>query len=57
MAIQLPIAEFSAGQSELWVLSKNRDKNQVRSTLHLHYVVWDISTSLPRDRETAVGSM
>ena len=57
MAIQLPIAEFSAGQSQLWVLSKNRDKNQVRSTLHLHYVGWDISISLPRDREAAAGSV
>lgn len=64
MATQLPINEFSPEQSELWervlslwALSKGRDKNQIRSTLHPHYVGWDMSAQLPHDREAAVGSV
>lgn len=61
---QLPINNFSPEQSELWervlglwALSKGRDKNQIRSTLHPDYVGWDMSTPLPHDREAAVGSV
>ena len=64
MMTQLPINEFSPEQSELWervlglwALSKGSDKNQIRSTLHPHYVGWDMSAPLPHDREAAVSSV
>ncbi|WP_345973954.1 nuclear transport factor 2 family protein [Sulfurimonas sp. HSL3-7] len=64
MQIQLPIRDFSPEQSQLWKkvqslweMSRGRDKDQVRATLHPEYVGWDISTQLPHDREAAVGSV
>jgi hypothetical protein len=64
MTIQLPIVDFSREQHELWKrvvylweLSKGRDENQIRATLHPEYVGWDISTALPHDRNAAVLSV
>lgn len=64
MTIQLPIVDFSPKQHELWrrvtdlwALSKRRDEVQIRSTLHPRYVGWDMSDSLPHDRDAAVRSV
>jgi len=64
MQIQLPIRDFSLEQSQLWEkvqllweMSRGRDKDQIRATLHPEYVGWDMSTQLPHDREAAVGSV
>ena len=64
MPTHVPINEFSPEQTELWgrvlalwALSKNRNKNEIRSTLHPHYVGWDMSSPLPHDREAAVNSV
>ena len=58
------IDEFSPEQSELWervlalwALSKNRNKKQIRSTLHPRYMGWDMSSPRPHDREAAVNSV
>ena len=62
--MQSPISDFSPEQNQLWEkvqslweMSKGRDKDQIRATLHPEYVGWDMSTQLPHDRETAVGSV
>lgn len=64
MTIQLPIVDFSPEQRELWdrvtdlwTLSKGRDKTQIRSTLHPQYVGWDMNAPLPHDRDAAVRSI
>lgn len=64
MQIQLPIRDFSPEQIQLWKkvqslweMSRGRDKDQIRATLHPEYVGWDMSTLLPHDREAAVGSV
>ena len=64
MQIQLPIRDFSPEQIQLWKkvqslweMSRGRDKDQIRATLHPEYVGWDMSTQLPHDREAAVGSV
>lgn len=64
MTTQLPINEFSPEQSELWervlalwALSKSRNKNQIRATLHPRYVGWDMRSAHPHDREAAVNSV
>lgn len=64
MTVQLPIIEFSREQRELWehvenlwAMSKGRDENQIRSTLHPRYVGCDMNAALPHDRETAVQSV
>ncbi|WP_341328408.1 nuclear transport factor 2 family protein [Methylotuvimicrobium sp. KM2] len=64
MSNYIRINEFSPEQSELWervlalwALSMNRNKNQIRSTLHPRYIGWDMSSPLPHDREAAVNSV
>jgi hypothetical protein len=64
MRVQLPIVDFSSEQrelwkrvSELWELSKGRDRNQIRAALHPGYVGWDMSAPVPHDREAAVLSV
>jgi hypothetical protein len=64
MAIQLPIVDFSPEQRDLWkrvvdlwALSKGRDEDQIRSTLHPDYVGWDMRSPLPHDRDAAVHSV
>ncbi len=64
MTNQLPINEFSPEQRELWkrvvnlwVLSKARNEDQIRSTLHPDYVGWDMNAPLPHDRDAAVRSV
>ena len=64
MTAQLPIIEFSQEQRELWkhvenlwAMSKERNENQIRATLHSQYVGWDMNAALPHDREDAVQSV
>jgi len=64
MQTQLPVHDFTPEQHELWErvqslweLSRGRDKDKIRATLHPEYVGWDMSTQLPHDREAAVGSV
>jgi hypothetical protein len=64
MTIQLPIVDFSPEQRELWkrvtdlwALSKGKDEDQIRSTLHPEYVGWDMTAPLPHDRDAAVLSV
>jgi hypothetical protein len=64
MRVQSPTVDFTPEQrglwkrvSDLWELSKGRDQNQIRATLHPEYVGWDMSAALPHDREAAVLSV
>jgi hypothetical protein len=64
MTIQLPIADFSPEQHELWkrvldlwALSKGRDEGPIRSALHPQYVGWDMSAPFPHDLDAAVRSV
>lgn len=64
MTTQPPIIDFSPEQRDLWkrvvdlwALSKGRDEDQIRSTLHPDYVGWDMSAPLPHDRDAAVRSV
>jgi len=64
MKTQLPIRDFSPEESQLWgkvqslwEMSRGRDKDQIRATIHPEYLGWDMSTQLPHDREAAVGSV
>jgi hypothetical protein len=62
--MQSAIASFSAEQKQLWTrveqlwaMAKNRAEREIRSALHPDYVGWDMNTSLPHNRESAVRSV
>lgn len=64
MSIGLPIVDLSAEQRELWrhvvdlwAVSQGRDEALIRATLHPDFVGWDMSASIPHDREAAVRSV
>ena len=64
MSIQIPIADFSPEQRELWdhvtnlwAMSQKRDADLIRATLHPQYVGWDMNALLPHNREDAVDSV
>ena len=64
MTAQLPIIEFSQEQRELWkhvenlwAMSKERNENQIRATLHPRYIGWDMNSARPHDREAAIQSV
>lgn len=41
----------------LWELSKGRNKDEIRSSLHPLYIGWDMRSSSPHDREAALNSV
>lgn len=62
--IQSPADDFSPEQHDLWTrvvdlwaMSKARETNLIRSTLHPHYVGWDLNSPHPHNREDAVRSV
>lgn len=64
MTVQLPIADFSPEQRELWTRvdalwawSRDGDTERIRAALHPRYVGWDLNTPLPHDRDDAVRSV
>lgn len=64
MTVRLPIVQFSQEQrllwdhvGNLWAMSKERNESQIRATLHPQYVGWDMTASLPHDREAATQSV
>ena len=64
MKVQLPIVKFSQEQrllwehvGNLWAMSKERNENQIRATLHPRYVGWDMNAALPHNREAATQSV
>ncbi len=64
MTIQLPIADFSPEQRELWARvdalwawSRDGDTERIRAALHPRYVGWDLNAPLPHDRDDAIRSV
>lgn len=64
MTVQLPIADFSPEQRELWTQvdalwawSRDGDTERIRAALHPRYVGWDLNAPLPHDRDDAVRSV
>ena len=64
MSLQLPIADFSPEQRELWARvdalwawSRDGDAGRIRAALHPRYVGWDLNAPLPHDRDDAVRSV
>jgi len=62
--VQIPIIQFSQEQRELWehvktlwAMSKARNENHIRATIHPQYVGWDMNAAFPHDREAAVQSV
>lgn len=64
MTVQLPIADFSLEQRELWARvgalwawSRDGDAGRIRAALHPRYVGWDLNAPLPHDRDDAIRSV